>query len=378
MAIKPINTCVLGVGLSGLTFHVPFILGLPDLFTLHSVLERNPQSAGGKVQDRFGATPKIHRTLDDVLADPEVELIIIGTPNSTHYSFAKAALEAGKHVLVDKPVTATVAEAEELGALAKSKSLVIYGFQNRRWDADYLALRKLLALPESSPQSIGAVTEFESVFDRFRPALKGTWKDDPLPGAGATYDLGAHLLDQALQLFGRPDKLTALMQNTRGIGHPDVEDTFTVILHYPAGAARPHPLLATLRSHVLSVRSPQPRYIVRGAKGTLTKVGVDVQEDQLRAMAAPQDIFGAAFGREPAAQYGVLETLEGDGVTVKESTWPSEDAGSQVSLFRDLAAAIRLGTTPMVKWEESTAVIEMIELAHLSAKEGRTLEVPKK
>ena len=147
-------------------------------------------------------------------------------------------------VLVDKPVTSTVREAEELGALAKSKDLVLYAFQNRRWDQDYLALCRLLALPDTSPQSLGMLLEFESVyvpkniaefsnliyailisFDRFRPSLKGTWKDEPLPANGQTFDLGAHLVDQALQLFGRPQKLTAFMQNVRGIGHPEVEDT---------------------------------------------------------------------------------------------------------------------------------------------------------
>jgi predicted dehydrogenase len=163
MTIKPIKTCILGVGLAGLTFHIPFVIALPELFTLHAVLERNPRSAGGKVHDRFGVTTKIYRTIDEVLNDAEIELIIVGTPSETHYALAKAALQAGKHVLVDKPVTATVEEAEELGVLAKSKGLVLYAFQNRRWDQEYLALRRLLALPDTSTQYLGTVVEFESV-----------------------------------------------------------------------------------------------------------------------------------------------------------------------------------------------------------------------
>ena len=175
---RPINTCVLGVGLSGLTFHIPFILALPRLFTLHSVLERNPTSPGGKVYERFGVNVTVFRSLDQVLADPTVELIVIGTPNDTHYQFAKASLEAGKHgamfiipsmssanfcsVLVDKPVTATSVQALELGALAQSKALILYPFQNRRWDSDFLALKRLLALPDTSPESLGSITEFES------------------------------------------------------------------------------------------------------------------------------------------------------------------------------------------------------------------------
>jgi predicted dehydrogenase len=177
MALSPIKTCVLGVGLAGLTFHVPFVLALPELFTLTAVLERNPQTPGGKVQQRFGVTTKIHRTIEEVVNDPEVELVIVGTPNDTHYPLAKAALEAGKHgkqnsfaqkrlsitlVLVDKPVTETVKEANELAAIAKAKGLVLYGYQNRRWDSDHLALKRLLSLPSSSPLSLGNLLEFES------------------------------------------------------------------------------------------------------------------------------------------------------------------------------------------------------------------------
>lgn len=180
MTSTPIRTCVLGVGLAGLTFHVPFILALPEFFTLTAVLERNPTSPGGKLKERFGVSVRIHRTLHAVLEDPNVDLIVVGTPNATHYEFAKSALLAGKHgghsvlpaealivlitlsVLVDKPVTATAEEARELGELAKSKNLVLYPFQNRRWDSDFLALRRLLSEPPNAPQSLGDLVEFES------------------------------------------------------------------------------------------------------------------------------------------------------------------------------------------------------------------------
>ncbi|KAG6878111.1 hypothetical protein C0993_012115 [Termitomyces sp. T159_Od127] len=370
---KPINTCVLGVGLAGLTFHVPFVLALPHIFTLHSVLERNPQTSDGKVYDRFGVSSKIHRTLEQVLADPEIELVIIGTPNQTHYDFAKAALEAGKH---DKPVTATVEQAKELGALARSKGLVLYGFQNRRWDSDFLALKRLLALPDTSPQSLGALVEFESHFDRHRKALKGTWKDDPLPAAGQTYDLGSHLIDQALTLFGRPERITAFIQNIRGIGSPEVDDCFTIHFHYSRGPARPYPFTAILRGHILSARSPQLRYIVRGTQGTYVKYGVDIQEEQLKVIPSPGAILEDAYGKEPESIWGTLENMASDGATVKSSIWPSEDAGQYIELFKNLGAAIRHQEDLAVKWEEATAVIEMIELAHKSAREGVTVGVP--
>ena len=177
---------ILGVGLAGLTFHVPFVLALPQLFKLYAVLERKPSGPGGKLQERFGPDAakdvKIYNTLDAVLADPEIELVIVGTPNETHYDFTKKILEAGKHgkhhrdiyaltaylysshflVLCDKPITATFAEASELDQLAKSKKLVAYPYQNRRWDSDFLALRSLLSLPSDHPQSLGNIWEFES------------------------------------------------------------------------------------------------------------------------------------------------------------------------------------------------------------------------
>ncbi|TFK76044.1 NAD(P)-binding protein [Pluteus cervinus] len=377
---KPIQTCILGVGLSGLTFHAPFILALPEIFTLHSVLERKPVSPGGKLQERFGVSTKIHNSLEAVLADPEIELIIIGTPSETHYSFVKLALQAGKHVLVDKPVTATSQEALELGELARSKNLVLYGFQNRRWDSDFLALRSILALPKDSEHSLGEIYEFESQcwlsFDRFRRDLKGTWKDLNRPASGQTYDLGTHLIDQALVLFGRPQKLTAFIQNTRGIGDPDLDDTFTIHLHYPAGTVSLHPVTVILRAHILSVKATQLRYIVRGTQGTFTKYGLDVQEDQLKVLSTPAGIYESGFGKEPENLWAELELFKADGATIWKTIWPSTQAGAYIELFKNLGAAIRDGAELAVKWKEATAVIELVELAKESSKTGRTVEVP--
>ncbi|KAJ7068142.1 hypothetical protein C8F01DRAFT_1117000 [Mycena amicta] len=369
----PIKTCVLGVGLAGLTFHVPFVLALPE-FTLVAILERNPQSEGGKLHERFGVAVKIYNTLEQVLQDPEIELVIVGTPNPTHYPYAKAALEAGKHVLVDKPVAPTAAEARELGALAKSKGLILYPFHNRRYDSDFLAVKKLLSLPPSSPQYIGDVVEFETHFDRFRRGVKNTWKDLPTPGAGNTYDLGTHLIDQCLALFGRPSRITAFITNSRGVGHPDVDDCFTVFLHYPAGGKLPRPVTAIARAQLLSVRSPQPRYYLLGTKGSYVKYGVDIQEDQLKAISSPSDIDAETYGVEPESLWGTLECLEADDITMNKSIWPSE-RGCYANLFRNLASAIREGAELEVKWEEAASVIELVELAHRSAKEGHTLVV---
>ncbi|KAH8830727.1 NAD(P)-binding protein [Flagelloscypha sp. PMI_526] len=371
---KPIKTCVIGLGLGGLAFHVPFVLALPELFTLYAVLERNPTTDGGKVKQRFGVSPtKIHRSLEEVLEDPEIELVIVTTPNNTHYSFAKAVLEAGKHVLVDKPVSTTAAEARELGKIAASKSLVLYGFQNRRWDSDFLALKKLLNLPATSEHSLGNILDFESHFDRYTTAKRGNWKDvGASPGNGWVYDLGTHLIDQALTLFGRPDTITAFIQKVRGF---ETDDNFTIILGYNSSSNREYPLQAILRAHILSVKTVQPRFIVRGTKGTFTKNGVDIQEDQLKVMATVDEISQPSYGKEPESLWGSIESLTESGV--QTLTWPSEEPGDYRGLFKNLAGAIRSGEKQAVTWNEATAVIEFVELAHQSAKEMRTIVVPK-
>ncbi|OSX59276.1 hypothetical protein POSPLADRAFT_1183967 [Postia placenta MAD-698-R-SB12] len=384
MSFAPIQTAVLGVGLGGLTFHIPFVLALPQYFTLRAVLERNPAQPGGKLAARFGPEAAkgvtVYRTYEEVLADSEIELIVISTPSETHYALAKQALEAGKHVLVDKPVTASAKDAYELGDLARAKQRILYPFQNRRWDSDFLTLRKLLNLPPSDPRSLGTLVEFESRFDRYRTVLKNTWKDLPIPANGLTYDLGAHLIDQALVLFGRPQKITAFVENVRGIGHKDVDDAFTIVLHYPPRDAttslQPTSFTVILRSQFLSVRSTQVRYVARGIQGTYTKYGIDAQEEQLKAMSSPSEIMQSPeYGREPEALWGKVENLTEMGEVVT-STWPSVEKGNYANLFVNLAETIRDGKEQTIKWEESATVIEVIELAYQSARKERTVAVP--
>ncbi|KAH9843942.1 oxidoreductase [Rhodofomes roseus] len=386
MSFKPIKTGVVGVGFGGLTFHIPFILALPRHFILHAVVERTPSAPGGKLKERFGgevtANVKLYTTYRELVDDPEIELIIVTTPNNTHFDFARQALEAGKHVLVDKPVTTNTSEAWELGALARQKGIVLYPYQNCRFNADFLALRQLLRLPADHPQSLGTLIEFESRYDRYRTAIKNSWKNVPLPGTGLTYDLGSHLIDQALVLFGRPARVTAFIDNVRGIGTAEVDDCFTIFLHYPPRPGRagiqPTSFTAILRSHILSVRSPQLRYVVRGTTGTYIKTGLDVQEQQLKLYTNPADIVGdPAYGVENEALWGTLENLGGKAgeFEVVRSTWPTTERGNYAALFVNLAEVIREGKEALVKWEESAEVIEIIEAAYQSAREGRTVTI---
>ncbi|GJJ07518.1 hypothetical protein Clacol_001720 [Clathrus columnatus] len=364
MSSNPIKTAVIGVGLAGMVFHLPLLVALPDLFDVCVVVERNSQQEGGKAR-KFGINPKVVETVEQAILDPEIELVIIGTPNATHYPFAKAALAAGKHVLVDKPIVPTYEEALTLLDLARSKNLILYAFQNRRWDSDFLVVKKLI-----QDRTLGDLTEFESHFDRYRTSLRVHWHGSNTPGSGLLYDLGTHLIDQALVLFGKPQKITAFTQNILELG--DVEDNFTILLHYLPDETKIYPITAILRSHFLSVRTPQFRYSVKGSKGTFTKEGVDIQEDQLKAYDIPP--FDPNFGIEPADIHGVLEILQEDG-SITKSRIPSE-RGSYVSLYRNVAAAIREGAPLDVKWEEASTVIQLIELAKQSVLEEKTMDVP--
>lgn len=370
--MEPIRTAVVGAGLAATVFHVPLVLSLPLLFNLFAVVERTPpaQAPEGTIAKKFGVKPKLYTRLEDLLDDPEVELVIVATPNSTHFEFSKKALEAGKHVLVDKPVTTTYSEAQELGKLAKSKGRVLYAFQNRRWDSDYLTLREVL-----DAKSLGDITDFESHFDRYRNFLKGSWKESAKAGSGLIYDLGTHLIDQALHTFGRPAKLTAFLQNLRGIGEDEVDDNFTIILHYPRTDQNPYLLTVTLRAHPLSQRTPQLRYVVRGSKGTFVKFGLDVQEEQMKERGV--EAFGKDwFGRESEEIHAELETVQQEGDKALSKKRIVSKKGNYQALYENLAGAIRKGDALSVQWSEAETVMLIVELAIKSSKEERTVEVP--
>ncbi|KAF8605175.1 NAD(P)-binding protein [Ceratobasidium sp. AG-I] len=366
-----LKTGVIGVGSSAVTFHIPMLLALPKYYVVHSVLERKATDAdkktGGTVGAKFNLQGlRIVNTIEELLADPELELVIVTTPNETHYPFAKAALQARKHVLVEKPVTPTYAEAKELDDLAKSNGVILSAFQNRRWDSDFLTVRKLI-----DEGKLGDITEFESHYDRFRPSppTTATWREEPGPGAGNTFNLGPHLIDQVLQLFGRPNRITGFIQNVRGFGGPEVDDAFLIHFHYER---KPFPIRATVAASCLSAKKSQLRFSVKGTKGSFEKKGLDPQEDQLKAR--KPEVLDAQFGREAEEILGTLDTVT-ESEDIVSATVPSEK-GAYNLLFENLAEAIASGAELKVKFEQSAAVIQMIELAKLSSREGRTLEVP--
>ncbi|KAG8852459.1 hypothetical protein FRB91_006421, partial [Serendipita sp. 411] len=387
-ATKPIRAAIVGLGIAGAGFHVPLISSLSELFTLLYVVDSSPPSGitpinartEGEVtrddefsytrefHDRFGESTRYLKDYEQVLKDEEIELVVIATPTATHYDFARSALLAGKHVLLDKPVTVTYDEARRLGELAKEQNRVLYAFQNRRWDSDYLTLLKTLR-----EGTLGPITDFVSHYDRYRNFLKGTWKEKAVPGGGQFYSLGPHLIDQTLHYFGRPSKVTGFIQNIRSMGDPAVDDDFTVILHYAPTSSNPYVLTATLRGHLLSVREPQQRFVVRGSKGTFSKFGFDVQERQMQ-VDGREAVTKPDFGVEPEDLWATLEIVGEDGKEVTSQRIESLK-GDYQELYRNLANVIRYDEEPEVKWQDAELTMLITELALKSSREGRTIEV---
>src|ERR1700744_5411044 len=220
MPEPPIRAAVLGYGLAGKVFHCPFISAVPGL-ELSAIVQRTGDDAA-----QAYPSARILRSADEALADPNIHLIVVATPSETHFDLAAQALQAGKHVVVDKPITSSSKSARSLVSLAKTHKRILAPFHNRRWDGDFLTLRQLL-----HENTLGRVVEIVSRFDRYRPLQRpNTWKEIASPATGVLYDLGPHLVDQALALFGPPARITASIRHDRD--RTDIDDAFDLVLDY--------------------------------------------------------------------------------------------------------------------------------------------------
>jgi scyllo-inositol 2-dehydrogenase (NADP+) len=321
-----------GYGLAGSVFHAPLIRACQRMQLAAVLTSRD-------VPERVGS-------LDELLE--RSDLVVVATPNTTHFEIAAAALNAGKHVVVDKPLAVTVHEAGRLIALAKERQRVLTVFHNRRWDSDFLTVHKML------PQ-LGEVMLFEAHWDRFRPEIKRGWREEPRPGGGVLSDLGPHMIDQALTLFGMPDAISADVLAQRA--GAEVDDYFDLTLHY--GERR-----ACLRCSTL-VAQPRPRFAVYGAAGSFVKCGLDPQEAQLKSgMTLRDDSFGFD-GKDGTLTFG-------DGRSGKV---PSE-RGNYLALYEAVADAILDGAPVPVAPADARAGLVLIDLARRAAAEGRRLAVP--
>ena len=353
MTSRTLRAGLVGYGFVGQTFHAPVLSAVPG-FELAAVASSQPQKVNADWPNA-AVVPGVAA----LVARPDIDLVVVATPNALHYPVAKAALEAGKHVVVDKPFTLDVAEARDLEALARRNSRVLAVYQNRRFDADYLTLKDVLASGE-----LGRPVYLESHFDRFRPEVRDRWREQKVPGAGLWVDLGAHLVDQAVQLFGKPDSLqldTAALRDGA-----QVEDYFHAVLRYESG---PHaPLRVVLHATTLAAHAA-PRYIVHGTRGSYIKHGVDPQEDALRAGQRPPM---AGWGADP--QDGELVVPGSDGGEPQRRVWPTR-AGNYVDYYAAVRDAI-LGTRPNpVPPEQAVALMELLDIGQRSAAEGRAIRI---
>jgi scyllo-inositol 2-dehydrogenase (NADP+) len=350
--IEPIQVGLIGFGLAGRAFHAPVISAVPGL-RLAAILQRSGTEAA---QAYPGA--RIVHSFDELLAIPEIRLIVIASPNETHYPFARQCLAAGRDVVVDKPFTVTLQQAIDLVQFAKQCGRLLAVYQNRRYDGDFQAILKLAAAG-----TLGRIVRFETHYDRFRPNLKpNAWREQRVPGAGILFDIAPHLLDHAMQLFGRPEAITADVRAEREGALAD--DAFDILLHYPNN------LRAALSSSILAAAT-RPRFVVFGTKGSFTKQTFDPQETNLRFGKIPKK---GPWGAEPEENWGLLTLANGDGST-SARRMPSANSD-----YRDYYTNVRdvlLGrATPAVTHQQALDVMQALELARDSSNQGRTLPWP--
>ncbi len=347
--MQAINTAICSFGMSGWVFHAPFIMAHPG-FNLYGVLERSKNLS----QEKYPGV-NVFRSLEEMLADDNIELVVVNTPNKTHYDFTKQALLAGKHVICEKPFTVTVAEATELIELAASQHKKLSVFQNRRYDSDYKTIKSII-----DQHALGHIIEAEFHFDRFKEELSPKLhKETPGEGTGALYDLGAHLIDQALQLFGMPKAVFADVVAMRPISQ--VDDYFEVLCYFEGSRVR-------IRGSY-QVREALPGYVLHGSKGSFIKPKTDVQEAQLQAGKLPTD---EGYGVEPETEKGLLHT-EVDGNIIREYI-PSMK-GNYLEYYEGIYQSIRNDAALPVTAEDGRKVIQIIEAAFKSNNEKSIIDL---
>lgn len=342
------NTALCSFGMSGWVFHAPFLSIHPG-FKFYGVWERSKNLAREKYPD-----VKVFRTYEEMLADKTVDLVIVNTPSYTHFDYAKQALEAGKHVVVEKPLTATAAQGEELQALAKKQNKLLSIFQNRRHDSDFKTVKKVIA-----DDLLGEITEAEIHYDRYNPVLSPkAHKETPGPAVGVVYDLGSHLIDQALHLFGMPRAVWADVLSMRP--NSQVDDYLEIVLFYPTKRVR-------LKSTYYA-REPLG-YIVHGKKGSFLKSRADVQEPALQA---GKSSGSADWGIEPETERGLLHS-EKDGVVIREYIPTLQ--GNYMEYYDGLHKALTTSSAPPVTAQDGINTIRIIEAAYKSSKERKVIEL---
>lgn len=344
-----IKTGICSYGMSGKLFHAPFISAHPG-FELTAIVERNNDDS----RERYPGS-RLYRSVEELFADKELQLIIVNTPTHLHYAHVKAALEAGKHVLVEKPFMITVKDAEELTALADKNDLQLTIYQNRRYDGDFRAVKKVV-----DEGLLGELREVEIRYDRYRPAYGGKpHKEGEMPGAGIIYDLSPHLVDQALQLFGWPEALFADVWKMRA--DVQAKDYFEILLYYPKMRVR---LKATC-----ICRESVGGYQLHGMKGSFLQQRSDMQEQLLQTGIVPSQ---SDWCPAPSAPDGLLHT-ENNGQVVREEQ--TSGPGNYMGIFDDLYKSLTGRAANPVPAADGIKTVRVIEAALQSAAEGRIINL---
>ena len=340
-----INVALVGYGFVGKVFHAPLIAHTPGL-RLHTVVSSDPHKV---LADHPGV--RVVANLEAACRDDEIALVVIASPNASHAPLAHTALAHGKHVVVDKPFALDLAEAREIVAHAAQARRIVSVFQNRRWDADFLTLNSLIDSGE-----LGEISEFHSHFDRYRPEVPDRWRERDQPGSGLWYDLGPHLLDQALQLFGWPQAMFADLGRQRDGAQAD--DYFNVLLRYPRQRVVLHGG-SLVPAHDL-------RFAVHGTRGSYLKCGMDPQEASLRNGSIPGT---PDWGRD--LRPGALHQADGQGIRISQVPGLP---GDYACYYQAMHAAIAKGETPPVTTGEALQVMALLELAVESASQRCEVE----
>lgn len=356
--MRTLRVAIIGFGLGGEVFHAPLVASTPGM-TVAGIVTSDPE----RQRTARTAYPdaSVFASADEIWAMPEqFDVVVVTAPNRWHAPLGTAALQAGLPVVIDKPLALTVQEVHDLIALSQETGKPVFPFQNRRWDGDFLTVRQLI-----QHDWLGPIARYESHFDRYRPTPKGAWRDDGAAdsGGGLLYDLGSHLIDQALQLFGPPQTVYAELPSKRPTSQVD-DDSF-IALECSNGV--------TAHLYFSQVaRIPGPRFCVRGLRGTYVKYGLDPQEDALRQGQRPSMPH---WGEDPRDQWGTLRT-ERDGIIFDGAiaTFP----GAYETFYRQVVAALNTGAPPPVTLTEAMLTQRVIEAAQQSAQEHLVISMLEK
>ena len=344
-----IQTGLASFGMSGMVFHAPFLTRHPG-FKLTKIVERSKN----EIRKIYPDIESV-RSFDDLLDDDNIELIVVNTPDPTHFELAHKALNAGKHVIVEKPFTRTIEQGEKLINLADKYQRILSVFQNRRWDGDFLTVRKIV-----ENNFLGRLVEFESNYMRYRNFIQpDTWKESAEQGIGLIYNLGSHMIDQAVVLFGMPNAVWADVDSLRT--GSEIDDYYHIKLIYPE-------IKVTLKASYL-VREETPRYTLHGTNGSFLKYGIDPQEEMLKQGGKPSS---PDWGKEPENQWGILNT-EINGVHIRGKV--ETIAGNYTAYYDNIYNVIRKRAELEVTPEQALNVLHIIDAAMESSRSGQNIEI---